>query len=92
MENGRVTVVDEDQVRDRFAAAVRDRVYQPSAEVRRWAELGTLVEPYLAPLYQPWYDVPVEPAHVYNAGGYGGGTRVGGGRGGAAGDAGTGAD
>jgi hypothetical protein len=32
-----------------------------------WAELGALVEPYLAPLYQPWYDVPVEPAHAYNA-------------------------
>ncbi len=67
MEDGRVTIVDEDRVRERFAAAVRDRMYQPSAEVRRWAELGTLVEPYLAPLYQPWYDVPVEPAHVYNA-------------------------
>jgi cytosine/adenosine deaminase-related metal-dependent hydrolase len=67
MENGRVTIVDEDRVRDRFAAAVRDRVYRPPAEVRRWAELGTLVEPYLAPLYQPWYDEPVEPAHVYNA-------------------------
>jgi hypothetical protein len=67
MENGRVTIVDEDRVRDQFAAAVRERVYQPPAEVRRWAELGTLVEPYLAPLYQPWYDALVEPAHVYNA-------------------------
>jgi 5-methylthioadenosine/S-adenosylhomocysteine deaminase len=67
MEAGRVTIVDEDQVRDRFAAAVRERVYQPPAEVRRWVELGTLVEPYLAPLYQPWYDAAVEPAHVYNA-------------------------
>lgn len=67
MEAGLVTVVDEEQVRDRFAAAVRDRVYRPTAEVRRWAELGTLVEPYLPPLYRRWYDVPVEPAHVYNA-------------------------
>jgi hypothetical protein len=86
MENGRVTIVDEDQVRDRFAAAVRDRVYQPPDEVRRWAELGTLVEPYLAPLYQPWYDAPVEPAHVYNA------RRVDGGRDGDAGAAGAGVD
>jgi hypothetical protein len=31
------------------------------------AALGAMVEPYLAPLYQPWYDVPVEPAHAYNA-------------------------
>jgi hypothetical protein len=67
MDAGRVTIVDEDRVRERFAAAVRERVYQPSAQVRRWIELGSLVEPYLAPLYQPWYDVPVEPAHVYNA-------------------------
>jgi 5-methylthioadenosine/S-adenosylhomocysteine deaminase len=67
MEAGRVTIVDEDRVRDRFAAAVRERIYQPSPQVRRWAELGSLVEPYLAPLYQPWYDVPVEPAHAYNA-------------------------
>ena len=91
MENGRVTIVDEDQVRDRFAAAVRDRVYQPSAEVRRWAELGTLVEPYLAQLYQPWYDAPVEPAHVYNARRVNGGGDPGGrGRGWAgAGDAGV---
>jgi hypothetical protein len=82
MEGGRVTVVDEDLVRERFAAAVRERVYQPPAEVRRWAELGTLVEPYLAPLYQPWYDAPVEPAHVYNArraGGDAGGGDAGGG-------------
>jgi hypothetical protein len=40
MESGRVTVVDEAQVRDRFAEAVAERVYRPSAEVRRWAELG----------------------------------------------------
>ena len=42
-------IVDEDQVRERFAAAVRDRVYRLPAQVRRWAELGALVEPYLAP-------------------------------------------
>ena len=67
MEGGRVTVVNEDQVRERFAAAVAERVYRPSAAVRRWAGLGVMVEPYLAPLYQPWYHVPVEPAHAYNA-------------------------
>jgi len=67
MEDGRVTVVDEERVRERFAAAVRDRVYRPSAEVKRWAQLGQLVEPYLAPIYQPWYDGPAEAAHVYNA-------------------------
>jgi len=42
-------------------------VYRPAADVQRWAELGTLVEPYLAGFYRPWYQTPVEPAHVYNA-------------------------
>jgi 5-methylthioadenosine/S-adenosylhomocysteine deaminase len=66
MEGGRVTVVDEARVRDRFAEAVTERVYRPTAEVRRWTELGTLVEPYLAGLYLPWYQAEVEPAYVYN--------------------------
>ena len=66
MENGKVTIVDEDRIKERFAAAVAERIYQPSEEVRRWAELGTLVEPYLASIYRPWYEMPLEPAHVYN--------------------------
>lgn len=66
MEGGRVTVVDEALVKERFAEAVARRVYQPSAEVRRWAELGILAEPYLPDFYRPWYSTPVESAYVYN--------------------------
>jgi 5-methylthioadenosine/S-adenosylhomocysteine deaminase len=44
-----------------------ERVYRPPAEVRRWAELGMLVEPYLAGFYRPWHETPVEPGYVYNA-------------------------
>ena len=66
MEGGQVTVVDEARVRDQFAEAVTERVYRPSAEVRRWAALGTLVEPYLADFYRPWYQTAVEPGYVYN--------------------------
>ena len=66
LAGGQVTVVDEARVRDRFAQAVAERVYRPSAEVQRWAELGTLVEPYLADFYRPWYETPLEPAYVYN--------------------------
>ncbi len=66
MEGGRVTVVDEAPVRERFAEAVARRVYHPSAEVRRWAELGALVEPYLPPFYRPWYEAPIDPAYIYN--------------------------
>lgn len=67
MEGGRITVVDEAALRDRFAEAVSTRVYCATQEVRRWAELGVLVEPYVNDFYREWYDVPVEPAHVYNA-------------------------
>ena len=67
MEGGRVTVVDEGLIRERFARAVSERVYHPSAQSRRWAELGMLVEPYLDGIYRPWYEAPVQAAHVYNA-------------------------
>jgi 5-methylthioadenosine/S-adenosylhomocysteine deaminase len=67
MEDGRVTVVDEALVRERFAEAVAQRVYKPTAEVRRWAELGSMVEPYQPEFYRPWYETPVEAAYVYNA-------------------------
>ncbi len=66
MEDGRVVVVDESVVRDRFAEATAERVYRPSAEVSRWAELGALVEPYLPDVYRPWYETPIDPAYIYN--------------------------
>lgn len=66
MTGGEVTIVDENVVRERFAEAVSKRVYRPPAEVRRWAELGNLVEPYLPDLYRPWYETPIEPAYLYN--------------------------
>jgi 5-methylthioadenosine/S-adenosylhomocysteine deaminase len=67
MEGGRVTVVDEQRVRERFAAAVRTRVYRLPEHVMRWGELGGLVEPYVLDFYKRWYDTPVDPAYVYNA-------------------------
>lgn len=65
MESGRVTVVDEDALKERFAEAV-GRVYRTPEHVQRWAELGRLVEPYVIDFYQRWYDLPVEPAYPYN--------------------------
>ena len=67
VEGGRVTVVDEEAVKQRFAAAVHDRVYRFPQHVQRWAELGRLVEPYVIDFYQRWYGMPVEPAYAYNA-------------------------
>jgi hypothetical protein len=62
MEGGRVTVVDEGALKERFAEAVQRRVYRVPGHVQRWAELGRLVEPYAIDFYQRWYDTPVEPA------------------------------
>ena len=67
VEDGHVTVVDEESVNQRFAEAVRERVYRVPDQVQRWAELGRLVEPYVIEFYRRWYDTPVEPANLYNA-------------------------
>jgi 5-methylthioadenosine/S-adenosylhomocysteine deaminase len=66
VKGGRVTIVDEGAVKERFAAAVRERVYQFPDHVLQWAELGRLVEPHVIEFYQRWYATPVEPAYVYN--------------------------
>jgi 5-methylthioadenosine/S-adenosylhomocysteine deaminase len=66
MEGGRLTIVDEDALKARFAEAVSRRMYRFPAHVQRWAELGRLVEPYVIDFYQRWYDTPVEPAYLYN--------------------------
>jgi 5-methylthioadenosine/S-adenosylhomocysteine deaminase len=66
IQDGRVTIVDEDRVKERFAEAVSERVYRLPEHVRRWAELGSLVEPYVTDFYRRWYDTPVEAAYVYN--------------------------
>jgi len=66
MEGKRVTVLDEDAVKARFADAVQRRMYRLPEHVRRWAALGPLVEPYVIDFYQRWYDTPIEPAYGYN--------------------------
>jgi 5-methylthioadenosine/S-adenosylhomocysteine deaminase len=66
VERGRVTVVDEDAIRERFAEAVQ-RIYRPSEDAARSAELGRLVEPYVIDFYRSWYETSIEPASIYNA-------------------------
>jgi 5-methylthioadenosine/S-adenosylhomocysteine deaminase len=65
MEGGRVTIVDEDAVRARFAESV-ERIYAPSSERQRWVDLGRTVEPVVLDFYKRWYETPVQPAYVYN--------------------------
>ena len=67
MEGGRVTAVNEEAVKARFAEAVQRRMYRLPDHVKRWAALGPLVEPYVIDFYQRWYDTPIEPAYGYNA-------------------------
>jgi hypothetical protein len=67
MREGRVTIVDEAAVRDRYAEAVQ-RIYRLPDEVARWVELGRLVEPVVIDFYQRWYAEPVRPAYTYNVG------------------------
>jgi 5-methylthioadenosine/S-adenosylhomocysteine deaminase len=66
MAGGRVTVVDEDAVRASFAKSV-ERIYAPSSQVQRWAELGRAVEPVAIDFYRRWYETPLSPGYVYNA-------------------------
>jgi 5-methylthioadenosine/S-adenosylhomocysteine deaminase len=66
MEGGRVTVVDEGALKERFAEAVQRRIYRLPGHVQRWAELGRLVEPFVTEFYRRWYSTPVEPAYLYN--------------------------
>jgi 5-methylthioadenosine/S-adenosylhomocysteine deaminase len=75
MRDGRITIVDEDRVKDRFAEAVQ-RIYRLPDDVARWVELGGLLEPFVIDFYQRWYAEPVAPAYVYNVGSSPGATPV----------------
>jgi 5-methylthioadenosine/S-adenosylhomocysteine deaminase len=66
MQDKRVTILDEQALKERFAEAVQ-RIYRLPDDVARWLELGRLVEPYVIDFYQRWYGTPVEAAGVYNA-------------------------
>ncbi len=67
MDDGRITVVDEQGLRDTIAETVARRVYDAGDEVQRWAELGRLVEPTVLDFYRGGYERPVTPAQVFNA-------------------------
>jgi 5-methylthioadenosine/S-adenosylhomocysteine deaminase len=67
MDDGRITVVDEQRLRETVAESVARRVYDTSDEVRRWGELGRLVEPAVLDFYRAGYERQVSPAQVFNA-------------------------
>lgn len=64
MENGRVTVVDEDALRERVVDATT-RLYPLGASTQT-TNISARVDPYIVDFYQRWYDTPVEAAYLYN--------------------------
>jgi 5-methylthioadenosine/S-adenosylhomocysteine deaminase len=66
LAGGRFMTVDEDAIREELAEKI-GRAYAPTEAGRRFAELGAMAEARLGDVYDPWYELPVSPASVYNA-------------------------
>ena len=66
LDEGRITLVDEAQVRERVAEAA-PRLYRRTPAGERLWQLGDLVKPTVIDFYQRWYNLPIAPASMYNA-------------------------
>ena len=66
LDEGRITLVDEAQVRERVAEAA-PRLYRRTPAGERLWQLGNLVKPTVIDFYQRWYNLPIAPASMYNA-------------------------
>ena len=79
IDEGTITTVNEQKVRDDFNEAVERGLYELEGPMVRWAELATEVEPYLFDFYRPWAEEKVAPGYEYNTStgpvGFTGGTR-----------------
>jgi 5-methylthioadenosine/S-adenosylhomocysteine deaminase len=64
VDGGRVTVVDEDELRERVVDATT-RLYPFGASTQSTG-ISARVDPYIVDFYQRWYDTPVVPAYLYN--------------------------
>jgi 5-methylthioadenosine/S-adenosylhomocysteine deaminase len=64
MDEGGVTFVDEDELRERVVAAT-SRLYPLGASTQTTG-ISARVDPYVVDFYQDWYATPVEPASLYN--------------------------
>jgi 5-methylthioadenosine/S-adenosylhomocysteine deaminase len=70
LRDGEATRVDEAKVVDRLnELAERGALYHSTEESRRWAALAIEeLYPRALPIYQRWYDMPIDaPAAVFNA-------------------------
>jgi hypothetical protein len=67
MRDGKITLVDERKVRERFADAAANRLYRfAEDEVRNGLELPTEIEPYVLEFYERWTEAPAAPGYAYN--------------------------
>ncbi|MEQ8718695.1 MAG: amidohydrolase family protein [Acidimicrobiales bacterium] len=64
IEDGTVTVVDEDALREKVVDATT-RLYPLGASTQTTG-ISARVDPYIVDFYQRWYDTPVQPAYLYN--------------------------
>ncbi|MDH3752872.1 MAG: amidohydrolase family protein [Acidimicrobiia bacterium] len=64
LEDGVVTVVDENVLRQRVVEAT-ERLY-PLGATTQQSGISARIDPYIVDFYQRWYDTPVEPAYLYN--------------------------
>jgi 5-methylthioadenosine/S-adenosylhomocysteine deaminase len=67
MRDGKITLVDERNVRERFADAAANRLYRfAEDEVRHGLELPAEIEPYVLQFYERWTEAPAAPGYAYN--------------------------
>lgn len=81
LDNGTITTVDEQKIRDEYNEEIEKGLFELSGPWERWAELSFEVEPYLFDFYRPWAEEPVAAGYEYNTTtgplGFSGGTRRG---------------
>jgi 5-methylthioadenosine/S-adenosylhomocysteine deaminase len=61
-----LTTIDEAAVLEEFVTSSASRLYHPTPEVVRWAELGAIAEPVLSEVYAPAYSATLHGAATYN--------------------------
>lgn len=67
LADGEFTTIDESAVADAYLEATELRMWKPTPQALANRALVAAVEPAMFEFYRGWDEIPVEPAHVYNA-------------------------
>jgi hypothetical protein len=65
VDDRRVTLVDEAQLRQRLLAAA-ERIFSPSAIGRQWHATTARLHQHVVDFYQAWDGLPLPPGYRYN--------------------------